>query len=115
MLQHGLMDGRGMLYLFFIVESFLEVILHGMCSLIPVSAICICRFLSSLFSWLVKTVLYFMIENCKCKIFYSSNFSFLPLLMADVCGTMCLSMILTLALLLFGRINHRLINTLVQK
>lgn len=86
--------------MFFIVESFLEVILHRMCSLIHMSAICICRFLSSLFSWLVKAVLYFIIENCKFTIFYNSDFSFLSLLVADVYGTMCLSMIFTLALLL---------------
>lgn len=88
------------LYLFFIVESFLEVILHRMCSLMHLSAICLCKFLSNLFSWLIKAVLYFIIENCKFAIFCNSNFSFLLSLVADVYGTMCLSMIFTLALLL---------------
>lgn len=59
---------------FFIVESFLEVILPRMCSLIHMPAKCICRFLSCLFSWLVKAVLYFIIENRKFKFFYNNNF-----------------------------------------
>lgn len=82
--------GGGGLYLFFIVESFLEVMLPGMCSLIHMSAMGISRFLSCLFSWLVKAVLYFIIENRKFKLFYNNNFLSLSLLMADV--SMCMAL-----------------------